>query len=156
MTLRKILVLVDFSDASSAALDHAVKVVSLAGTHPVLLHMLELPRSQINPEIFDALQGSHAALEHRRRAALARLEPPCREFRTLRVECMARVRAGVPHEEMLREAEQMGPDLIIVVHKGGGIFSRFLLGSSAERGVRHAACTIVVARHLPDEQALTV
>jgi hypothetical protein len=66
----------------------------------VLLHALELPRMQINPEIFNALQGSQAVLE--------RLEPLCREFRPFGVECTAQVRAGVPHDEMLSAAEPDG------------------------------------------------
>jgi hypothetical protein len=81
--------------------DHAANVVSLAGVHIVLLHVLELPRMHINPEIFDALQGFQTDLERRRQAALEWLEQLCRKFRTLGVECEARMRAGVPHEEIL-------------------------------------------------------
>lgn len=59
----------------------------------------------------------------------------------------SRVRVGHPAEEILREAEEGGYNLLIVGEKERHhLLSRFLLGSTAERVVEHAPCPVLVAR----------
>jgi len=58
-----------------------------------------------------------------------------------------KVRVGHPAEEIIREAEEGGYDLLIVGerehHK---LMTRFLLGSTAGRVVEHAPCPVIVAK----------
>lgn len=58
------------------------------------------------------------------------------------------IRCGNAAEEILRAAEEDPPDLIVVGSYGLGAFARLLLGSVAERIVRHAHCPVLVARPL--------
>jgi universal stress protein F len=56
-------------------------------------------------------------------------------------------RVGSPAREILAVAEELGADLIIVAsHRPD--FSNYLLGSTAERVVRHASCSVLVDRGL--------
>jgi nucleotide-binding universal stress UspA family protein len=58
-----------------------------------------------------------------------------------------RVRTGHPAEEIIREVEEGGYDLVIVGQRQHhGLVTRFILGSTAERVVEHAPCPVIIAR----------
>jgi len=58
-----------------------------------------------------------------------------------------KIRVGHPAEEIIRETEEHPYNLVIVGERQHhGLVSRFLLGSTAERVVEHAACPVVIAR----------
>jgi nucleotide-binding universal stress UspA family protein len=55
------------------------------------------------------------------------------------------VRAGSPAREIIAVAEETGADLIVVgSHRPN--FSNYLIGSTADRVVRHATCSVLVDR----------
>lgn len=55
------------------------------------------------------------------------------------------VRIGSPAREILECAEKHGADLIIIgSHRPG--FANYLIGSTADRVVRHAECSVLVDR----------
>lgn len=58
-----------------------------------------------------------------------------------------KLRRGHPAEEIVREAEEKRHQLVIVGDKQHqGLFTRFLLGSTALRVVEHAPCPVVVVK----------
>lgn len=58
-----------------------------------------------------------------------------------------RIRLGHPAEEIIREAEEEGYDVVIVGEKQHhGLVTRFILGSTAERVVEHAPCPVIIAK----------
>ena len=57
------------------------------------------------------------------------------------------VREGRIHNEILRVAEDTGADLIVMASHQPE-FSDYLLGSTAARVVRHAKCSVLIARGL--------
>lgn len=60
---------------------------------------------------------------------------------------LTRVRIGHPAEEIIREAEEGGYNLVIVGERQRhDLVSRFLLGSTAERVVEHAPCPVIIAK----------
>jgi nucleotide-binding universal stress UspA family protein len=54
------------------------------------------------------------------------------------------VRFGHPGEEIVDHAEESGSDLIIVPSHGHHGMKRFVLGSVAEKIIRHAKCPVLV------------
>ena len=141
--LRRILVSVYLE--TSAAIDYALELAKIPGTNFMLLHVIETPRSERNLGAF-ASEENKAKLEFQREQALDHLEAVCEKFRTTGALCTANVRIGIPHDEILNEAAAIAPDLIVVGSTATAAFSRFLLGSTAERVVRHATCSVFVAR----------
>jgi universal stress protein F len=115
----------------------------IPGTHFVLLHVIETPRSERNLGAF-ASEENKAKLEFRREQALHHLEAV--KISSGRCTCTPNVRIGIPHDEILNEAAVIAPDLIVVGSTATAAFTRFLLGSTAERVVRHATCSVFVAR----------
>ena len=145
--LEKILVPIDFSDYTSAAIDYAVRIGKLAGTHIALLYVVEIPRHQLSPDVYSSSERVRTTFDDLRDQAHARLESLCQQIRTPGMECTEEVRIGIPYEEILGEADKIAADLIVLGGKGYSAFARMLLGSTAEQVVRFAHCSVLVARH---------
>ena len=56
------------------------------------------------------------------------------------------VRWGKPFQEIVKAAQELKADLIVVSTHGRTGLKHVYLGSTAEQVVRHAKCTVVVAR----------
>ena len=143
LKLRKILVAAYLE--TSATIDYALELAKIPGTQFVLLHVIETPRSERNLGAF-ASEEIKAKLEFRQEQALHHLEVVSEKFHATGAQCTPKVRIGIPHDEILNEAAEIAPDLIIVGSTATGAFTRFLLGGTAERVVRHASCSVFVAR----------
>ena len=55
------------------------------------------------------------------------------------------IRSGAPAREILQFAEEMGADLVIIASHTPD-FSNYFIGSTADRVVRHAKCSVLVER----------
>ena len=141
--LRKILVSVNLE--TSAAIDYALELAKIPGIQFTLLHVIETPRSERSMGAF-ASEENRAKLEFRREQALHHLEAVSQKFQAAGALCTANVQIGIPHDEILNQAAIFVPDLIVVGSTATEAFTRFLLGSTAERVVRHASCSVFVAR----------
>lgn len=60
------------------------------------------------------------------------------------------LRTGVVYDEVLTEAEEWGADLIVVGSHNPSM-STYLLGSNAQKIVRHANCSVLVVRPHRDQ-----
>src|ERR1700747_405407 len=118
VTLEKLLVPIDLCDYKPAAIDYAVRIGKLAGTHIALLYVVEIPRHQLSPDVYSSSGRVRTTFDDLRDKAHARLESLCRQIRTPGMECTEEVRVGIPYEEILGEAEKIAADLIVLGGKG--------------------------------------
>ena len=63
----------------------------------------------------------------------------------------AHFRMGVPEEEIVALAEELGADLVVLGSRGLGGIRRALIGSVSDSVVRHAHCPVLVVRHYEEE-----
>jgi nucleotide-binding universal stress UspA family protein len=56
------------------------------------------------------------------------------------------VKAGSPHEQLLRLAREEGAQLIVVGARGHSALERMLFGSTSRQLVREAPCPVLVVR----------
>ncbi|MBI3993530.1 MAG: universal stress protein [Candidatus Lambdaproteobacteria bacterium] len=56
------------------------------------------------------------------------------------------LRTGIIYEQIVDYAQQLGADLIVLAGHNRSTLGRFVLGSNAERVVRHAHCAVMVLR----------
>lgn len=135
---------VDFSKSSQAAVRYAVEFATLHNSGLVLLHVVEpvLHSAEIG---FPTLPVVPLPDGYRGKVK-ARLE----EFRTEEVrpgmKVDLKVRIGRPYHEIVRAAQELDADLIIISTHGHTGLKHALLGSTAERVVRHAACPVLTIR----------
>jgi nucleotide-binding universal stress UspA family protein len=57
-----------------------------------------------------------------------------------------RVVTGHPAEQIVRAAEQHRIELIVLGHRGHGVFERWLLGSVSRAVIAYAHCAVMVVR----------
>ena len=127
-------------------LEQTLNLAKLAAENVILLHVVELSRSELNPAVFASFEDIQARLDTYQQRARLRLQSLCEPFRRAGLACTTSVRIGIPYEEILTEAEAVGPDLIVVGATVGPALGPFLLGGTAERVARHAPCPVLVMR----------
>jgi len=131
---RHLLVPVDFSEASRRALDEAGELAARSGASVTLLHVLERPSAS---SLLAADQGATALLDDW--AELVESKTQTRVSRLLKT--------GTASQQALAvAAEDPSIDLIVVGSRGRTGLSRLLIGSVAERIVRHATRAVLIAR----------
>ena len=138
--IAKILVGVDFSEPSDAALLEAAEWANTFGAELHVAHAFDLPLTIVAPyEV--ALPTS--LLREAREAADAKLEAALDRgrVRTERVEGHLLEAPAAP--ALTEEAERIGADLIVVGTRGHTGLKHLLLGSVAERTVRLAPCPVL-------------
>ena len=128
------------------ALEQTLTLAKLAAEDVILLHVVEISRTELNPAVFASLEEIQARLDAYQQRARQRLESLAGPFRQAGIACTTSVRIGIPFEEILKEAEAVGPDLIVVGATVGPALGPFLLGGTAERVARHAPCPVLVMR----------
>jgi nucleotide-binding universal stress UspA family protein len=145
--MSRILVPVDYSACSRAALEHAAVLAKSFGASIDLLYVWEAP-AFVAPEAMVGAAGTTQTL-----AQLARdqAEAAMREFadkaRSDGIEIAGcRVEQGEPARRIVEIADKEGYDLIAMGTHGRSGFAHLLLGSVAEKVVRRATRPVLTVR----------
>jgi len=141
-TFKRILCPIDFSESSRQAVDAAADLARRIRAEITLLHVVEIPVTfSGEPTIVEFV----ADLERR---SAHTLDKWAKELRT-KVSTAVTIRAelGSPGAQTLSVLDNDPTfDLVVVGSHGLTGIKRILLGSVAEKIVRHAACSVLVAR----------
>ena len=134
----KVLVPVDFSDQSLAAIGTALAMVEEA-SHLNILHVLPVLSPTEPGVIWDALDDAERCqqVEQSLRERL-----PDAKFAGIEIAVLV----GDPGHEIADHAEKIGAELIVMPSHGRTGIQRLLIGSVAERVVRLAHCPVLVLR----------
>lgn len=143
MRFDTIICAVDFSDCSKAALKAACELARESKGALTLVHIFNPPTYSMGSGVFDMAalfereqQSARAELESWRATAIA--------AGVERVETTARM--GSAWDEIVRLAETTAANLIVVGTHGRTGLAHALIGSVAEKVVRHAPCNVLVVR----------
>jgi nucleotide-binding universal stress UspA family protein len=154
-SIQSILFATDFSETSNRAQGYAGAMAAAFGAKLLVVHAYEAPfmpvpdgLAYVPPVDF---QGLRAELEQE----LAKTKAQVRELGGREIETL--VVEGQPWREIVRTAAEWGCDVIVIGTHGRSGISQLLLGSVAEKVVRHAECPVLTVnakgRGGPDEQA---
>jgi universal stress protein A len=142
-SIKKVVVAVDFSEHSRKAVDMAVEVASSFGASIDLIHVFEMPIPPVTP--YELVLPDNFITEAR--------ESVLRELETVKADIQGR---GVSVESHLGDApayvainelaEQVGADLIVMGTRGNTGIKHVVLGSVAERTLRHAECPVLTVK----------
>lgn len=140
----KVVLATDFSAEARAAEDEAVRLARVLGADLLLVHVaVETPAYGETPFGVKELKRIYAA---QARWAEEQLAERARHLASGGVPTGWRRRVGVPHEEIVKAATAEHADYIVMGTHGRGRVGRFMLGSVADRVVRHATCPVLVVR----------
>jgi nucleotide-binding universal stress UspA family protein len=139
----RILVPVDFSESAVKGIEYALWLAELMKAKITLIHVIEpvyvassYPATAYVPQNSVAEEKAN----HRRLGDLAaKFVPPGFYDKAI-------VRLGTPYHEITAAAKSLKSDLIVITTHGRTGLSHVLMGSTAERVVRHAPCPVLTVR----------
>ena len=148
LNLKKILVPIDFSDMSKQAFQYALRFAEQFRCEIVLLHVVEpetvIAGTPLAVDVFAQLEDDMAAAK----AELAALAASSRD----RLNSVASVvRSGHAPNEITKAAKDLDVDLIMIATHGYTSWRHLCIGSTAERVVRAAPCSVFVVREKEHE-----
>lgn len=142
--LQRILVPLDFSGKSRQALEAAVPLASQYGAKISLIHVVE-PVYAGPPYPGDIALTPWASPPDKSVERL--LAARARELVPEHLRGQVVVRCGRAFVEIVDVADDLKADLIVIASHGRTGFKRMVMGSTAERVVRHAHCPVLIIRH---------
>lgn len=142
MDIRIILVPIDFSEYAEKALTWAVNLAETWHARLVLLHVMPTPNY---PPLLLSGHFDAATFESGLKAdAEAKIKELVEKKVSKAVPSDTRVVIGEPFHDICQVAEQEKVNLVVMGSHGRTGLRHVLLGSVAERVVRHAPCPVLV------------
>jgi len=142
MRLQRVLVPVDFSDCSRKALHYAIQFARQFKAELTLLYV-NVPAPP--PPEFVLLQTEQMSARYLEESMKGLAEWRKEIAPGISVKMVSR-NASAVYQEIIALAREAHTDLIIMGNHGRTGLSRLLIGSTAERVVRHAPCPVLVIR----------
>lgn len=148
-----ILVPMDFSPGSDAALAWARDLAQQCGARLTLLHVVTDPRAVgfMTPEVY--VPAVPETQQRMLREAKERLERAIPEDERGRFAVTVDARLGDVAENILEAAREQHADLIVMGTHGRHGLAHLLLGSVAERVLRNASCPVLTTHGAPQGKA---
>lgn len=147
-SFRSVAVCVDFAEASRVALEQAVRIAAQDGSLLHILHVFSDPWRGI--DVADAARLRKSALFDRYRAAVEHdlrlfCEPLAHELAALKANFHA-VQYDGHGKGVVQFVQQEGCDLAVLGTRARWNIRDFLWGSTAERVVREAGCSVLAVK----------
>ncbi len=138
--VKKILAPTDLSETSATGVRYALELAKGSGAEVTIYYV-------IGPEEFrggyrELLKDPIGVTESELRRFV---ETHCGDL-TPGIETHIAVELGTPESNIVEKANASGADLIVLATHGRTALAHVLLGSVAERVVRHAACPVLTVR----------
>ena len=136
--VKKILAPTDFSETSLEGIRYALELARSSGAVVTIYHVIgpeELSRGGYRELLKDPIGVTESELGRF-------VEMHCGDL-TPGIETHTAVELGTPESNIVDKANASGADLIVLATHGRTALAHVLLGSVAERVVRHAACPVL-------------
>jgi nucleotide-binding universal stress UspA family protein len=140
--MKNILAAVDFSPVSDPVVEQATALASAFGAALWLLHV-----AAPDPDFVGYEPGPQSV----RRSVAAelhdthrRLQEQSAVLRERGIDCTALLVQGSTPETIVREADRLGVDLIVLGSHGHGVLRRALIGSVSEHVLHHASRPMLI------------
>jgi len=144
---KRILVPTDFSGHSDEALKQALELAKQYNAKIYLLHVAEPIEQCAGDYCLDASTVKNAEDKEILRAK-EMMQKELSKFPEFKdIEVISDVREGKPVDEIIKEQEENGVDLIVMPSHGKTGFMKRLLGQVSERVMEEAKSPVLVVRH---------
>jgi nucleotide-binding universal stress UspA family protein len=145
ITLRRLLVPIDFSPHSEQALRYAVALADKFGAELFLLHVFQ-DLTIYQTEVVSGAPPIMPPVEQLTASARGEMARLVRDKQLHRFATHTEIVEGGPVEEIVDYAQEKNIDLIVMGTHGRGWLAHALLGSVAEKVVRKAPCPVLTVR----------
>ena len=137
---KKILLAYDGSDGAKLALERVAEFAKVTKTE---LHMLAVGRI---PEYAETMSEVEEAREQAKNFYSKIMEDAVESLRQRELEAKVHIDFGKPGDVILRIAEDLIVDLIVLGTKPHSALRRRFLGATVDKVVDHALCSVLVVR----------
>lgn len=141
-SFKHILVATDFSEHSERAIQLATEFATAFQSSLTLLHVYESPVALFSESALRWGNLVEPSLEEAESRLAERVELIGRKIPQIG----AKIRQGIPSQQILAGAQEYGADLIVMGTHGRRGLARTLLGSVAEKVVRHSTVPVLTVR----------
>ena len=148
MAMKRLVFATDFSAYSKEALEYAVQFALKLGAELYLLHVFERPFFS-GPGVSMNVRIQHGIEEWVREVKAEeskKLDALVEEVRGRGVTVHPLFKEGIPFVEILKTAEEIPADLLVLGTHGRTGLSHVLMGSVAQRVVQKSACPVLTVR----------
>jgi nucleotide-binding universal stress UspA family protein len=142
----KILLAIDGSKFSQAALETVIAQAHPADTEVRVLHVVEPPSLLLSREMGGFDPTMDVIWDEEKKHAKAVVEKAAESLRSRGMKATADVEPGNPKSAIIDAANKWHADLIVLGSHGRSAVQRFLMGSVSEAVVRHAHCSVEIVR----------
>jgi len=142
-TIERIIVAVDFSKHADQALEVAVEFAKQFGAELHLVHALDVRIPVMTP--YEVVIPT-AFIEQARGAVASKLDVLVQKVATEGVTATSHLSEAPAASAIVELAEKLGADLIVMGTRGHTGLKHVLLGSVAERTLRHAPCSVLTVK----------
>ncbi len=142
----------DFSASALRAEGYAAQMARTLGSRIVLCHVSDLPGLDVGALFQPEGERTPAKVEeYVVRTAKERLEVRAKELRAKGITVTCRACMGDVAPAILKEADEIGADVIVMGTHGRKGLAHLLLGSVAEKVIREARVPVLTVRYAEDE-----
>lgn len=142
---KRIMLPVDFSEHCDRAAEYAAWFARMSGATVHLVHVITNPA---DPVYGPKEVVSWDLVEHAEKKARTMLEANAQRCLPADCPCEYHVLQGDPYEKLTDAVQRLKPDLVVMSSHGRSNLLERLIGSVAEKMVRHAPCPVFVVRRL--------
>ena len=146
LPLRTIVVALDFSELSDAALETAIGLAKPGSAQLHLVHAFDVRVPFVTPY---EVAVPDRLIQEARDAAARKLEKALQKARAAGVAAESHLEEVPASSAISRVAEEQGADLVVLGTHGHTGLKHVLLGSVAERTLRTAPCSVIVVKGSP-------
>ncbi len=146
--MKKILIPTDFSEEAGIAIEFAVELALKNGLAIKLVHVYEYPMSSAYSTLDiggpDPTESEFVRTMIDKNKSL--LEKSARQILDRGVQVDHELKIGNPFINLIKELDSDGYELVIMGSKGSSGFEEMIIGSNAEKVVRHAFCPVITLK----------
>ncbi len=132
----------DFSEDSHQAVEYGADLVRASDGLLLLAHIIHVPSGELYQSVRPTLNFEDATVRAR-----GLLEDIRQTHAGGYAKCELLVEIGDPHEQLIAIARRHNADLIVTATHGRSGLRHLVMGSVAEKLIRHAPCPVLVVRH---------
>ncbi len=140
--IKKILIATDGSDYTKEAVKKGLSLAKMLNAEVIGLYVVDI--SSIVPMPLD--EASFPMIEFLRNEGDDVLEKLRKQAEDMGVRIRTMKKEGIPADEIVETAKKEDVDLIVIGTLGRSALEKLLLGSVAEKVIRHAPCPVLVIR----------
>lgn len=142
----KILLAIDGSKFSEAAIQAVIAQAHSRETEVRVLHVIEPPSLLVARETGGYDPPLEALWDEETKQAQALVAKTAETLRSHGMRVTTAVQQGDPKSEIIDASEEWHADLIVLGSHGRKALDRFLMGSVSEAIARHARCSVEIVR----------